>query len=270
MSAYSEYLRTLGASDDDIAILDTPIAQKAFTQLNADKDAAVKAQTEYKTTADKWYQEEVIPKFTDMQQKTALAEADRARAVALIQAATDSGMIELAKKAGFDKEIDDARRTKEPSLDDKYVSRDLLLQVAEKEGDAIAIAQDIAYEHAKLCPDKTLSFQTLRREAITRKVPVMQVWEEKYGIPALRTARESADKTAYETRLREEGATAARAEFASKYGNPDTRPLAASHNPFVNRSAEKKEKQPWEVDENSRAADRVRMGAQKAIERGVN
>jgi hypothetical protein len=270
MSAYSEYLRSLGASDADVAVLDTPLAQKAFTQLNSDKDAAVKTWTDYKANADKWYADEVIPKFTEMQQKTALAEAERARAVALIQSATDAGMIELAKKAGFDKEIDDARRPKEPSMDDKYVSRDLLLQVAEKEGDAIAIAQDIAYEHAKLFPDKTLSFQTLRREAISRKVPVMQVWEEKYGVPAARAARETADRTAYETKLREEGAAAERTKFASTYGNPDARPLTSSSNPFVNRSTEKKEKQPWEVDENSRTADRVRMGAQKAIERGVN
>src|SRR5580698_182840 len=193
MSAYGDFLRTQGASDADIAVLDTPLAQKAFTQLQAERDAAAKAQADYKATADKWYQEEVIPQFTSMQQATALAKAEAAKAIELVRASSDAGMIELAKKAGFEKELEAGRAPKEPSMDDKYVSRELLLQVAEREGDAIAIAQDIAYEHSRLCPDKTLNFQSLRRDAVARKVPVMQVWEEKYGIPALRTARELAD-----------------------------------------------------------------------------
>ena len=205
-----------------------------------------------------------------MQQATALAKAEAAKAIELVRASSDAGMIELAKKAGFEKELEAGRAPKEPTMDDKFVSRELLLQVAEKEGEAIAIAQDIAYEHSRLCPDKTLNFQSLRRDAVARKVPVMQVWEEKYGIPALRTARELADKTAYETKLREEGAAAERMKFASQYGNPDVRPLTSSHNPFVNRPAEKKEKQPWEVSDNERSDARVRAGAQKAIERGVN
>jgi hypothetical protein len=270
MSSYGDYLRTQGASDADIAVLDTPLAQKAFTALQAERDAAAKAQADYKATADKWYQEEVIPQFTTMQQETAIAKAERAKAIELIKSATDAGMIELAKKAGFEKELEAGRAPKEPTMDDKFVTRELLLQVAEKEGDAIAIAQDIAYEHSRLCPDKTLNFQSLRRDAVARKVPVMQVWEEKYGIPALRAARELADKTAYETKLREEGAAAERTKFASEYGNPGTRPLMPSHNPFVNRPAEKKDKQPWEVDENNRSALRVQEGARKAIERGVN
>jgi hypothetical protein len=270
MSAYSEYLRSLGASDADIAVLDTPIAQKAFTQLQADRDAAKASQDAYKATADKWYQEEVIPQFTSMQQETALAKAKAAQALELIKSASDAGMIELAKKAGFDKEIEGLSKPKEPTMDDKFVTRELLLQVAEKEGDAIAIAQDIAYEHSRLFPDKSLNFQELRREAVSRKLPVMQIWEEKYGVRAAREARDKATTEAREKALREEGAAAARAEFASKYGNPDTRPLTSSHNPFVNRPAEKKEKQPWEVADNERSDVRVRMGAQKAIERGVN
>jgi hypothetical protein len=275
MATYAEYLKSQGASDEDIKLLDTSIARKAYekmeegvVRLAEERDAAKRAAKEYNDKANEWF-DTTTAAYKDMEKKYMSAESEKARAIALIKTAQDQGLIELAEKAGFNVPPKDTPPPASGFDAEKYFTRDDILRIANQEGEAIATAQDIAYQHQRLFPDKPLNFRQLRQEAVSRKLPVEQVWKDKFKVDEAISARDAADQAARDKKLIEQGEAQAREKFASQYGNPDTRPLAPSHSPFTPRPEGGRDKQPWDSNENALANDRVARVTKKLMEKNL-
>jgi hypothetical protein len=282
MATYAEYLKSQGASDDDIKLLDTVIGRKAYDAMQhqlADSTRRLGiADTDLKNYQT-WFTNEATPAFESMKEAKIRAEAEAARARQVILSSQDEGLLKVAKEMGYDVEAPPARRTDsanpptrttDPASGfnpDHYFTRAEIQQIAAQEGEAIATAQDIAYEHRVLFPDKPLNFRDLRARSVKANKPVEQLWMEEFNVTAARAARQEKEKTEYETRLRTEGATAERQRLADTYGNPNVRPLAPSNSPFTMRPAANRDKQPWEIGENKLVNDRVERATKKLLEK---
>lgn len=272
MSAYADFLRAQGATPEDITILDTPIAQKAFDAQQAVATAAI---AEYKQKADDWYEKVAQPNLTRAQADATKASAEAARLRALVVSSTDESLRKVAEEMGYkaDGSAAAAAAAPKPGASDfdpnKYFTRDDVIQIAEREGDAIAVAQDIAFEHRQLFPDKPLNFRELRREAVAAKKPVEQFWMDKFGVGSAREARSKADREAHESAIRKEEREKVTAELASQYANPNTVPAGTSSSPFVPRPKAGREKAPWEagLDGDNGSGDRVAHAAKNWADR---
>lgn len=267
---YAEYLKSQGATDEDIKLLDTPLARKGYDQMQAATAAAetraAKAETDRvndRKVIEKWRDEQVLPEYAKMQNELVTSKANEAKARAAVQALQSQGLIDVAKDLGYDTPpAPNAPPANTPAGFDasKYATADQIRTTLDSAGDGLAALQDIVMEHAQLFPDKPLRVRELRKSAVAAGKSVEQYWLDTYGVPAARDARATADKTAYETRLREEGRKEAAAEYSSLYGNPDARPLVPSSNPFTPNVGKGREKQPWEVGD--RSNDRVQRATQ--------
>lgn len=277
--SFEDYLRSQGASAEDVKALTegsfSATARRAFDKLQADlaaeadaRKAAEVGAAAYEERINAWYEAEA-PKADAYRNEAITASAELAKAKAALREAEKKGLIKVAEQLGY--KLDDAPvappAAAAAALDPtKYFTRDEILQIAEREGEAIATAADIAYEHRVLFPDRPLNFKELRAKAVAARKPVQQLWEETFGVPAARQARADADKAAYEKKLRDEGASAERERLASQYGNPDARPLSPSASPFAfNRSKSHEGKQPWELDANALHSDRVRRATEAVV-----
>lgn len=264
---YVQYLRNQGASDDDVkALTEGSFATAAIKAFDAQQAAAqqeierAKAAAEsdkaaYKARADAWYEEVAAPSLTKAQQDAIKANTEAARLRSLVAQSTDEGLKAVAKDMGFNL---DGTRTEpapnpanpaNPGFDPtRYFTKDDIVAIAEREGEAIAVAQDIAFEHRQLFPDKPLNFRSLRAEAQAAKKPVEQFWMERYGVSAAREKRDSEAKAAYEAKLREEGRAEVRRQYAEAAANPGLAPGVTSINPTAPRPAAGRDKQPWDVN----------------------
>jgi hypothetical protein len=278
---YIEHLRANGASEDDIKALTegsfAATAIKSFdvaqTRIAAETAAAVKAKADavaYQEKADKWWNEQAIPEYQKMERESTLAKANEARIVAAIKASQDEGLKAIAKEMGYPVDGTTALPDKKTVPDgfeaSKYVTTETLLQVAEREGDAIAIASDIAFEHRQLFPDKPLNFREMRKAAVAAKKPVEQYWMETFGVTAAREAAATARQKAHDDALIAQGAAAEREKLVSQYGNPDARPLQPSTSPFAVRKETGRDKQPWEAGESNLERDRVTRATKHVVE----
>jgi len=276
---YIEHLRANGASDDDIKALTegsfAATAIKSFdvaqARIATEVAAAAKAKadaTAYQEKADKWWNEQAIPEYQKMERESTLAKANEARIVAAIKASQDEGLKAIAKEMGYPVDGAAAPPDKKPDAIDtsKFVTQDMVLQLAEREGDAIAIASDIAFEHRQLFPDKPLNFREMRKSAVAAKKPVEQYWMETFGVAAAREAAATARQKAHDDALVEQGKTAERERLTSLYGNPDARPLQPSTSPFAVRKETGRDKQPWEVGEANLERDRVTRATKHVVE----
>jgi hypothetical protein len=285
MSKYGDYLKSMGASEEEIKILDTPTAARAYDKLQAEaataaaEAARIKAEQEtYVERVDAWYQEN-DKKLKDSQAKQVAVESEAARYRAALVSAQRQGLIDVAKDLGFNPEelegVTPPAR-KEPAVPDgfdpsKFVDRDTFIQGVDRMADSLAALEDMVIEHKLLFPDKPLRVSELRREAIAAKKTVNQLWEEKYKVPEARTAAAEAQRKAEEDRIRKDERDKAAAEFANKYGNPDTRIPMPSTSPFTKRANDPvRAKQPWEAGGDSTLSnDRVARATKKFMEREV-
>ena len=280
---YTDYLRSQGATEADIQVLDTPLARRLFDKQQADLAAATERATalEGKYTKantdldnfNKWYTDEAVPMIDRANNEIIAAKANEAKARTALQIAQDRGLINVAKDLGYDlggspltTSTTPATTTSASGFDPtKYFTKDELVGEINKFGGSLAALEDMVSEHAYLFPGSRLNVTKLREEALATKKNVNQVWEEKYKVSEARAAREAADKKAYEDKLRKEGADAERAKFADQYGNPNLRTPEPSINTFAPRKeGERAGKQPWEVNQDL-GMDRVRRATQKVI-----
>jgi hypothetical protein len=296
---YVDYLRANGASEDDIKALSegsfSGASIRAFdamqARLTAESSAravAEKAKSDY----DDWFQKELTPQWNDLQTSVTRARGNEARAVETLRELSRRGLIENAVLEGFapaggdggngrpgaGAPGPDGRRSDpnpgNPNFDpNNYLTRDQILNIARQEGEAIAMAQDIATEHARLFPDKALSFRDLRADALSRKISVEQVWLEKYGVPAARLAREKKSQDDHDAAISKAAEDRVRAEYAARYGaNPDTRLPMPSRSPFMVRADRAAgstgvPKQPWESSEGELSAKRVENAVKRSLEK---
>lgn len=253
---YAEYLAECGASADEIKILDTAVARKAFERQLA---KVAEADAEKQKAADLIKRNQTWATEVETQNQQYLKERDTAQveaaaATARLKKMQELGLIEVAEKLepGSTKtEPVTAPGVFDPKLLEPYVTRETLLQVAEKEGDAIAIAQDISFEHQQLFgndPTKRLNFRDLRREAVARKIPVEALWMEKYNVQAARDAAAAKAQAERDRKIAEEAVTKYKSEHSAT--NPLTAVPTISRSPFTERPASAgmgdKRVQPWQ------------------------
>lgn len=276
---YVEYLKSLGATDEDIKIFDTPLGRKAYEKMQADADAArsegLAARDAAKKDRDQlqgWFNETAVPEFKDMERRAIAAEAETAKARAAWKAAQERGLIdnETSKALGWDTPAPGVTPPANPQLPQgfdpsKFVSKDDIRGVAESAGEGLATLQDIVLEHTQLFPERPIKFRELRREAVAAGKNVEQYWMEKYGVTAAREKKAADERAAWEKKLREEGAAQERAKFAS-YGNPELRPPVPSSFSFTKKSGAETGKQPWERQDDP-SNDRVQRATQRMIEK---
>jgi hypothetical protein len=208
-----------------------------------------------------------------MRSTSAEAEARAAAAEALIRASGDDALIELAKKAGHEPaKPNDPPTGFDPS---KYMTVDALKDLSEGVGDGLATMQDLVADHMQLLPKIPLRMRELRREAAAAGKLVDQYWMEKYKIAEVRAARDAALQKEHDDAIRKEARDATVAELATKYGNPDMRPMAPSRSVFATRQSDGtvEGKQPWERDGDNREKRHLQR-SDEAIKRvlgpGVN
>jgi len=274
MATWAEYLRSQGATAEEVTLLDTPAARRAYDKQVADASAALEAEranskqamTDYRSTVQDWYDTKVIPEQDGFKAaaETARANELRARSIITERAKTDEGLRQVAKNMGWDLEND-----KPPAAPPANTppangfTKDEVVGLMRDEANAMLMIQDIAAEHGSLFPGQRLNFTALGEEARAKKMRLDRYWEDKYKVPEARAKVESDRRAAEEAAIRKDEREKAQAEFANRYGNPALRPPMPSDNPFakINRPAADA-KQPWErtgseVDRVTDAAKRV-------------
>lgn len=275
---YEEYLKSQGASAEDIAALTTGsfsgAAKRAFDKLQADLAAAAKqaadaeaARVAYKDEADKWFSEKAVPEYQKMEREATLAKANEARLAAAIKSSQDEGLKAIAKEMGYT--VDGAAppdKKNEPTFDaSKFVTMDSLKPLMDGVGENLATLEDMVGEHMQLFPNQRLSVRELRREAVAAGKQVYDYWQQKYNVPAARTAAEAARQKAHDDALIAQGEKQAQEKFVSLYGNPDTRPLSPSTSPFAIRKDTGRDAQPWERKDDA-STDRVTRATKHVVE----
>lgn len=274
---YAELLKQNGATDEEIKVLDSPAARKAFDKLQSDAAAAAADaaaarahEVAFKNETDEWYNGTIVPNYTTMEQRAQKAEANEARARALILASQDEGLKKVAKDLGYVPDGGGGNPSPNPNPGSpnfdpsKYVSREDLSGIMERAGEGLAALEDMVIEHSQLFPTQRLNVRELRREAVAAKKSAYEYWEQKYKVPDARAAQEAARQTAHDQAIRDEAIKTAREQFATEYGTPGLAPPAASTNPFAKRPDRGRTEQPWEAGDQSNT--RVQYATKKVME----
>lgn len=118
----------------------------------------------------------------------------------------------------------------------KYVTMDVLQQQADMVGSAIALAQDLSFEHSQLFGNsKPMNFGDLRKKAAAERQDIRAIWERDYGV-ASRRAEIQATENATLAKQRSDELEAARSEGyqkgLSQVSSPMTRSADAGSSRF--------------------------------------
>jgi len=263
---YAEYLKSQGASEDEIKILDTAAGRRAYDKMVSDMTEIVKQRdtinasaTALETRVSNYY-EDTNKKYKDLQDRLTVAEGNSARYRTALVEAQRQGLVDVAKDFGFsDDELKGAparasgggNGTPPSGFDpQQYFNRDEILKIADVEGDAIAASMDIASEHVYLFGSPLRGSRELREDAKRRKITFEQAWMEKFNVAKAREDRKAKDVAEHDEKIRKEARAAADEEWAKKIsGNPDLRIPEPSISPFAPRTGTNARvgKQPWEV-----------------------
>ena len=251
MKTYTEFLKENGATEDEIKVLVTPKAESAYAKMMAEVDASQKSAKEAQdklTQYDNWYNTEAAPQYQSALNEAASA---RARAAAFEEQLKTAREYGLAPKDDTQPSAPPPKKDEPPVIDPRYVTADTLKQTAEIVGDNWADMADIMQEHHRLF-GTDVPMAELRKDAISQKKHIKQIWADKYQVPANRDELAQKAKTEYENKIRQEE----RQKVLSEMGNPQTRPLMPSDSPFTKKPSEPTA-QPWAKSETQASNDRV-------------
>jgi hypothetical protein len=270
---YAEYLKANGATEDEIKVLDSAVARRAFDKSQAEAEEARTAAAKleetmknYEARVQSWYTEN-DSKLKQVQNQAVAAAAEAARAKAALLEAQKQGMVDIAKDLGYETE---PPKQQPAAADDRYVSRQDFGNLMTEAGNSLARMADLKDEYATLFPGQRLNLSSLVVEARANGAPdVFTYAEKKYNMPAAREAAAQKQRDAEIAKWKAEGAKEKETELVSRLGNPDLRPLQPSKSPFAVRPDDKlrADNQPWNKSETQLANDRVARGVQKLAER---
>ncbi len=263
MRTLEDVLKAKGYSEADLESLKPMLSDAKFRSALQDSLAEADAETErFKTEAtswSEWYQNTAIPTVDKALKDAQDARAEAAANNARLKTLQEQGLLKVAEGEG-----EPTPKPSEPAPFDpkahNLVTLDDVTKFADAEGDAIAMAQDIAAEYAELYSGKSLfgyqgqngqrGFRALRREALAAKQPLDSYVANKFNFAGRRAEMEKAALDAREAEIRKEE----RAKTIAEIGNPAARPPSASGFPLLPRPMEGK--QPWDSSE-ERAQARV-------------
>src|SRR5438876_554509 len=233
MSKYGDYLKSVGATAEEITVLDTPTAERAYEKLQAEAERAVtldKQYKDYQAQVTDWYNQNDA-KLKETQTGKIAAEAEAARHKAALMEAQRQGLIDVAKDLNWAPEA--LKPADRGALDDRYVSMDKFQQIADGIGGNLAALEDMVMEHRQLFPDKPLSVRQLRAEAVAANKSVYDYWVSKFKVGEARESAATKQRDAEIAKWKAEGAKEKETELVSKFGNPETRPMVPSRSPFA-------------------------------------
>lgn len=273
MPTIEEILRSKGYSDEDLKSMDTLLKDTKFRGAIEGSYGELESNyTKAKGEADQWanwYQETATPTLNKHLKEAADARAEAAQVRERLKFLQEQGLAELAGDQVDPKKVQQVQQQQQQASPEAFdpkkynlVTEEQIRQYADQEGDAIAMAQDIASEHYQLFGEPLRGFRDLRKEAIQQRKSVHQLWEEKFKVGAKREEIEAKRKADYEAKIRADE----RSKTISEIGNPMTRPPSTSNNPFVVKRGDSQGKQPWESNPNERAASRVNHALQKVLQ----
>jgi hypothetical protein len=285
MAKLEDILKADGWTDADIAAQATLLNDPKF-RASVEKTYGI-LETEnaaYKTENQKWadWHEK------DGKELIALYEKERADAVAL--AGSLEARLKLAEKDGFAPKREEPNPNPNPNpaagnepFDAKkagVVTWDEAKRLMQAEGEAMALVQDLTMEYQYLTGKSLLDYTyntqdgrtlrgmtALRAESMANKAPDIRTFAEtKFGFQAQR------DRIAAEQKAKAEEAIRAdeRNKIIGQYGNPNTRPLMPSNEPFIPRPASAEAKHPWEQPAQERTRARVERAIQTQLKGAVN
>ena len=252
-----DVLRAKGYSDTDLEALKTLLADSKFRGALEDDLAALESDRDkFKGEAESWstwYQDTGLPAVDKALKDAQDANARAAGHEARIKTLQEQGLIRQANteddlaaraKAAADKppEKFDPKQHNLVTMEDAH-------RFLDAEGDAIALASDLAAEHQALFGKPLTGLRELRKEAITAKRPIYDYVAEKLKFGERRgeiAAKAAADK---EAEIRKDERTKTIAEVT----NPNARPPSDSRFTLIPGS-KADGKQPWEnAEERSHA-----------------
>lgn len=269
MSKFADYLRSIGTSEEDVKLLDTPAANAAYEKMSADADARLAAEKkkldDYQVNVEKYYID-TNARAEQLRNDAIAARANEARARAAILEMQKQGLIDNAKQFGFDPEAAPAAPA---AAAPKYLTADEIMPALDAAGDGLAAVMDAAAEHARLFPDKPFNARELRRASVAAKKSFYDYWQETFKVADAREAAAKARQEAHDKAVADAARADERAKLASEYANPNTRPASPSSAPFIiKRASDGKPETPWSRSENELSDLRVRKATENIIKRG--
>ena len=224
----------------------------------------------------------------------AIAKAEREAADARLRAATFEEQVKIAKDYGYLAGDEAERRAAEAAerakvnagvpangYDPKrHPTFDDVAKFADAEGEAIAMANDLAQEYKYYTGKDLFEYQTelngqtyrgmraIRQEAKLARKPLDQFVAEKFDFRGSRQRKAEETQKAHDDQIRKETAEATRREMAEKYGNPNLAQPIPSRTPFLIEKS-KDGKQPWERGTaQERKVQRVQNAMQQQVASG--
>jgi len=273
MSKYYDYLVANGIGAEEAKAMDTPAAQKMFDKIEGERDdfKTKFEQTDenlknYEASVQTWHQT-ASKQLTQAQNDVIAARSEEARHKAALETAQKQGLLDVAKDLGWTPEPP----KKEPTADEKYISRDELGRFMSDAGVTLARMADLKDEHARLFPGQKLNINELLAESKAKGAPnVFEYYEKKFNAPAAREAVAKKEREDEIAKWKSEGAKEKEAELVSKMGNPFTRPGMPSQKPIFqvrDGDALRADKKPWDQVDGKLSEDRVQKAINKFNER---
>jgi hypothetical protein len=239
MASYAEYLKSQGATEDDVKLLDTPVARKAFERMEAavvEKETARLA-AEKKTAAyQDWYEKQALPYVTETESKLKATEATLTGERARIKALQDAGLLEVASadetaRAAAAAAAASGTPTFDPT---KYVPVEKFNQLATLAADSITLVADLAQEHAALGLPP-VSWREVKTKAAAAGQTVEAYWEQTFNVPAKRAEKSAAERSAYEKKVGEDAVAKWKLEHPASSVNPALAMGIPSSTPFTGK-----------------------------------
>ena len=263
MPKLEDLLKSKGYTDADLTSLAPLLADSRFrttleeqvANLETERDLFKNQVTEF----EDWRQKTAIPKFDEIAAREAEARQESARLREEIKIARDYGYLPPEKQPPpVDPQV--ARATNSAAVAQaeafdpakhNLVTRDEIGRFANLEGEAIAMATDLAEEYRILYPGQSIysyegqngtrGMRALRLEALAKKQNLDSYISEKFAFPTKRAEVDAKRLAEAEEAIRKDE----RAKVAAEYGNPALRVPMASRFPFIPKKPQEGG-QPWE------------------------
>jgi hypothetical protein len=250
----------------------------------ADEHKAKVEETQQLLDSDtEWYRTKAVPALNKAVKDATDARAKAAELEARLKSEQEYGLRKIAEQEGGTPAAPATPATPAtPAIDpSQYVTAELFNQTASQFGSAIAMATDITEDHRELFGKRMEGgISKLRAEYMEAtqnnrfRGDLRQYWETKFKVPEKREELRQAEVKKREDTIRAEE----RSKVLSEVGNPMTRTMVSSRNPFTNRGTAATSattgttvpvKQPWERPESERSSARVSKFASKLTQQSA-
>lgn len=265
-------LKEKGWTDEDIKAAEPMLSNQKFRDtLEAEiANQEYLAEVGKKDAAEalRWREEEALPTLQKHMDSERAARAELAAKNEQLKVLQEQGLIKLEELKEQPK-AEPAKAAFDPK-EHKLVTFDDVATFAEAEGNAIAMASDIAAEYQELFGKSLYSYsgqngkrgmQALREEAKAAKAKdLAEFVANKFNFAGKRSelAQAAADEREKQIRADE------RAKMIAEQANPNLRPARASLSPFTRVKRDDKDLMPWDNIEERRAS-RVERVAKSAL-----